>query len=74
MAVVAAGSGAGGCRDRGGHRRGQELARLEGESTERVLMEYTLRLDISVQYVFQNEFDLRLRPRLTTAARTELHS
>ena len=65
---------AGGRRDRGGHWRGQELARLESESIERVLMEYTLRPDISVQYVFQNEFDLHLRPRLTTAARSELHS
>ena len=37
-------------------------------------MEYTLRPDISVQYVFQNGFDLHLRPRLTTAARSELHS
>jgi hypothetical protein len=43
-------------------------------STHRALFSHTLRLDISVQYVFQNGFDLHLRTRLTMAARHEVEN
>jgi hypothetical protein len=43
-------------------------------STYSALFSHTARPDISVQYIFQHDFDLRLRPRLTTAASQELRS
>ena len=44
---------AGGRRDRGGHRRGQELARLESESRERVLMEYNVNISLPRSIVLE---------------------
>jgi hypothetical protein len=43
-------------------------------STHSALFSHTLRPNTSVQCVFNNGFDLRLRPRLTTAASQQLGS
>lgn len=43
-------------------------------STHEALFSHTLRPNVSVQYVLQNELDLRLRPRLTNAASSQLGS
>jgi hypothetical protein len=41
-------------------------------STYSALFSHTTRLEVSVQYVFQHDFELHLRPRLTTAANQQL--